>query len=118
MKVVRVKHNHESNTRNMDYQKLHDQDTKDSFTMELRHRFALLEDGFICQEVDTDLNSKWKQIKELYTDTAQEDQENFDVAELMGINQNAEKAKTDDQTRRKPRIEKKYLKFSTEIFER
>jgi hypothetical protein len=47
-----------------------------------------------------------------------QDQENFDVAELMGINQNAEKAKTDDQTRRKPRIEKKYLKFSTEIFER
>jgi hypothetical protein len=35
-------------------------------------RFALLEDGFICQEVDTDINTKWKQIKELYTDTARE----------------------------------------------
>jgi hypothetical protein len=29
MKVARVKHNHDSSTRKMDYQKLHDQDTKD-----------------------------------------------------------------------------------------
>jgi hypothetical protein len=72
MKVARVKHNHDSKTRKMDYQKLHDQDTKDHFTLEHRNRFALLENGFIRQEVDTDVNTKWKQIKELYTDTAQE----------------------------------------------
>jgi hypothetical protein len=29
MKVARVKHNHDSSTRKMDYQKLHDHDTKD-----------------------------------------------------------------------------------------
>jgi hypothetical protein len=72
MKVARVKHNHDSKTRKMDYQKLHDQDTKDHFTLEHRNRFALLENGFIRQEVDTDINTKWIQIKELYTDTAQE----------------------------------------------
>jgi hypothetical protein len=72
MKVARVKHNHGRNTRNMDYQKLHDQDTNDSFTVELRNGFALLEDCFIRQEVDIDVNTKWKQIKELYTDTARE----------------------------------------------
>jgi hypothetical protein len=54
MKVARVKHNHDSNTRKMDYQKIHDQDT-----LELRNRFALLQDGFIRQEADTDVNTKW-----------------------------------------------------------
>jgi hypothetical protein len=38
MKVARVKHNHDSNTRKMDYQKLHDQDKKDHFTLELRNK--------------------------------------------------------------------------------
>jgi hypothetical protein len=72
MKVARVKHSHDTNTRKMDYQNLHDQDTKDRFTLEHRNRFALLEDDFVRQEVDTDVNTKWKQIKELYTDTTRE----------------------------------------------
>jgi hypothetical protein len=59
-KVARFKHNHDSNTRKTDHQKLHDEATKDLFTLELKNRFALLEDGIMHQEVDTAVNTKWK----------------------------------------------------------